>query len=131
MLRYPAFICIQRTYPCQFSYPFLHTKKDTFQNLPASLLYFFNITLILATSGFASLPFSRFAKGYSIYGNRSYFLSVILTSTHKEFKRIFHQNLIFHYFCSIIAFYLLALILQLCVFPIFSPFFPSDIVKRK
>ena len=87
--------------------------------------------LTLAPSGFASLPFSRFAKGYSIYGNRSYFLSVILTSTHKEFKRIFHQNLIFHYFCSIIAFYLLALILQLCVFPIFSPFSPSDIVKRK
>lgn len=61
MLRYPAFIYIQRTYPCQFSYPFLHTKKDTFQNLPASLLYFFNITLILAPSGFAALPFSRFA----------------------------------------------------------------------
>ena len=43
-LLHPAFICIQRTCPCQFSYPFGHTKKNTCQNMPVSLLHFFKIT---------------------------------------------------------------------------------------
>ena len=33
-LLHPAFICIQRTYPCQFSYPFWHIKRILAQICP-------------------------------------------------------------------------------------------------
>ena len=60
---FPAFICIQRTCPCQFSYPFWHTKKDTCQNMPVSLLHISNIThpysveVIEISSVFTSFPY--------------------------------------------------------------------------
>ena len=37
------FICIQRTYPCHFSYIFGHTKRTPAKILPVSLLHFFKI----------------------------------------------------------------------------------------
>ena len=60
---FPAFICIQRTCPCQFSYPFWHTKKDTCPNMPVSLLHISNIThpysveVIEISSVFTSFPY--------------------------------------------------------------------------
>ena len=57
------FICIQRTCPCKFSYPFWHTKKDTCPNMPVSLLHISNIThpysveVIEISSVFTSFPY--------------------------------------------------------------------------
>ena len=43
-LLHPAFICIQKTCPCQFSYSFFAYKKGICLNPPVPLLHFFKIT---------------------------------------------------------------------------------------
>jgi len=62
-LLHPAFICIQKTCPCQFSYSFFAYKKGICLNPPVPLLHFFKIThsyrikFIEISSVFTSFPY--------------------------------------------------------------------------